>query len=57
MGNQRLRWLGLLTAEVVCNGVLYINGVAHNSDWFIALLNGCLVYIWRLSGRLPQEED
>jgi hypothetical protein len=39
------RWLGLAIAEVICVGVLYATGPSHNSDWFIAVLNGCVVYM------------
>lgn len=38
------KWLGLLVAELICLGVLFAMGAAHASDWFIAVLNGCLVF-------------
>lgn len=39
-----VKWLGLLVAQVVCLGVLAASGPTHASDWFIAILNGFLVY-------------
>lgn len=42
--NRNPKWLGLLIAELVCVGVLFASGPTHTSDWFIAVLNGCLVF-------------
>lgn len=39
------RWLGLLVAQVICIGALFFVGPAHASDWFIAVLNGFLVFV------------
>ena len=38
------KWLGLLVAEFICVGGLFAAGAVHSSDWFIAALNGCLVF-------------
>jgi hypothetical protein len=38
------KWLGLLIAEIVCLGILMAIGPTRQSDWFIAVLNGCLVF-------------
>jgi hypothetical protein len=38
------RWLGLAVAEFICLGILVGIGNTHASDWFIAILNGCLVF-------------
>jgi hypothetical protein len=39
------RWLGFATAQAVCLGVLFAAGAQHQSDWFVAVLNGCLVHL------------
>ncbi len=43
--NLSPKWLGLLIAEIICLGILFAVGPAHASDWFIAVLNGCLVFV------------
>lgn len=43
--NLSPKWLGLLIAEIICVGILIAVGTAHASDWFVAVLNGCLVYV------------
>jgi hypothetical protein len=38
------KWLGLLVAECICLGILAAIGANQASDWFIAILNGCVVF-------------
>lgn len=38
------KWAGLVIAEVICVGAAYLAGQS-GTDYIIALLNGCLVYL------------
>lgn len=38
------RWLGLVIAQVICLGGLLATGSSSASDWFVAVLNGFLVF-------------
>jgi hypothetical protein len=38
------KWAGLIVAEVICLGAVFVAGQS-GTDYIIALLNGCLVYL------------
>lgn len=42
--NLRAPWVGLVVPEIVCLGVLFASGPTASADWFIAMLNGFLVF-------------
>jgi hypothetical protein len=45
IANYNAKWVALLVAEVIVIAVTFFNGASEASAYFVALLNGCFVYV------------